>query len=222
MFRLPFFSFVGILSTLSDTLKEHPLYAKHCANPENKIEIVCLWLRAPKLWLPDADSWFIRKDPDARKDWGGEGDDRGRDDWMASLTQEPGVWASSGRWVKDREAWCAAAHGVTQSRTCLRDWRTAATMAKSKSKARSADTEAALLFREHTRAHSFEIKGDNISLKISLIFNSVKGIRICIQMYIKINYIQNNIFPHPVICCEKHSMETWEGITKDLKLAYSQ
>ena len=66
------------------------------------------------------------------------------------------------------------------------------------------------------------LKGDNISLKISLIFNSVKGIRICIQRYIKINYIQNNIFPHHVICCEKYSMEAWEGITKDLKLAYSQ
>ena len=95
-------------------------------------------------------------------------------------------------------------------------------MAKSKSKARSAGTEAALRFREHTGAHSFEIKGDNVSLKINLIFNSVKGIRICIQKYIKINYIQNNIFPHHVICCEKYSMEAWEGITKDLKLAYSQ
>ena len=29
---------------------------------------------------------------------GGEGDDRGWDDWMASLTQWTGVWASSGSW----------------------------------------------------------------------------------------------------------------------------
>ena len=26
--------------------------------------------------------------------------------------------------VKDRDAWCAAAHGVTESRTQLRDWTT--------------------------------------------------------------------------------------------------
>ena len=29
---------------------------------------------------------------------GGEGDDRGWDGWMASLTRWTGVWASSGRW----------------------------------------------------------------------------------------------------------------------------
>ena len=27
---------------------------------------------APILWPPDADSWLIRKDPDAEKDWGQE------------------------------------------------------------------------------------------------------------------------------------------------------
>ena len=37
----------------------------------------------PILWPPDAKSWLIWKDPDA----GGEGDDRGWDGWMASLTQ---------------------------------------------------------------------------------------------------------------------------------------
>ena len=43
---------------------------------------------APMHWPPDAKSQFIRKDPDAGKDKaGGEGDDRGRDSWMASLIQ---------------------------------------------------------------------------------------------------------------------------------------
>ena len=53
----------------------------------------------PILWPPDAKSWLIWKDPDAGKDWGqGEGDDRGRDGWMASLTQWTWVWVDSGSW----------------------------------------------------------------------------------------------------------------------------
>ena len=52
---------------------------------------------------------------------GGEGDDRGWDGWMASLTQWK--WVSKLReLVMDKEAWHAAVHWVTESRTRLRDW----------------------------------------------------------------------------------------------------
>ena len=54
---------------------------------------------APILWPPDAKSQLIGKP------WcwerlraGGEGDNRGWDDWMASPTQWTWVWASSRRW----------------------------------------------------------------------------------------------------------------------------
>ena len=52
------------------------------------------------LWPPDVKNWLIWKDPDAGKDWrqGGEGDDRGWDGWMASLTLWTWVWVSSGSW----------------------------------------------------------------------------------------------------------------------------
>ena len=53
---------------------------------------------------------------------GGEGDDRGQDGWMASPTQWTWVWASSGSWVMDKEAWRAAVHEVTKSRIWLNDW----------------------------------------------------------------------------------------------------
>ena len=54
---------------------------------------------------------------------GGEGDDRGWDGWMASLTWC--TWLRLGElWelVMDREAWCAAIHGVSKSQMSLSNW----------------------------------------------------------------------------------------------------
>ena len=52
------------------------------------------------LWPPYAKSWLIGQDSDAGRDWGarGEGDDRGWDGWMASLTRRTWVWVDSGSW----------------------------------------------------------------------------------------------------------------------------
>ena len=50
---------------------------------------------------------------------GGDGDNRGWDGWMASLTRWTWVWASSGNWWWDREAQRAAVHGVVKSWTWL-------------------------------------------------------------------------------------------------------
>ena len=85
------------------------------------------------LWPPDAKNWLVWKDPDAGKDWfwsqkwckelthwkspwcwgrlkaGGEGDNRGWDGWMASLTQWTWVWVNSGSW------WWTGKPGVLQS-----------------------------------------------------------------------------------------------------------
>ena len=50
------------------------------------------------LWPPNAKSWLIWKDPWERLMAGVEGDDRGWDGWMASLTWRTWIWVDSGSW----------------------------------------------------------------------------------------------------------------------------
>ena len=55
--------------------------------------------KIPILWPPHVKSWLIGKNPDAEGLGArGEGDDRGWDGWMASLTQWTWVWVNSRSW----------------------------------------------------------------------------------------------------------------------------
>ena len=77
----------------------------------------------PILWPPDAMSWLIWKDPDAGKDWGQEEKGTTEDEtvgWHHRLDGHGFGWTPG--IVMDREAWRAAVHGVTKSRTQLSDW----------------------------------------------------------------------------------------------------
>ena len=91
--------------------------------PEYSLEGLMLKLTLLILWPPDAKYWLCKR-PWCweRLKVGREGDDRGWDGWMASLTQCRWVWVNSGSLVMDREAWCAAVHGVPNSWTQLSDW----------------------------------------------------------------------------------------------------
>ena len=94
-------------------------------SPEYSLEGLMLKL---KLWPPGAKNWLIWKDPwkDPFPCWErlkaeGEGDDRGWDGWMTSLTRWAWIRASSRSW------WRTGKPGVLQSMGSQRvgyDWAT--------------------------------------------------------------------------------------------------
>ena len=73
---------------------------------------------APILWPPDMKNWLIGKTLILGKiKGGGEGDYRGWDGWMASLTQWTWVWASSGTWWWQGSLACCSPWGRKELNT---------------------------------------------------------------------------------------------------------
>ena len=79
-----------------------------------RIDVEAIWCEELTHWKRP---WYWK-----RLGAGGEGDDRGWDGWMASLTQWTRVWVDSGSWWWTGRAWHAAVHGVAKSRTRLSNW----------------------------------------------------------------------------------------------------
>ena len=77
----------------------------------------------PILW-PHAKNRLIGRNPDAGKDWGQEKKGETEDEMVGWHHRCNGHESEQTLGGKDREAWCAAIHGVTKSQTRLSDWTT--------------------------------------------------------------------------------------------------
>ena len=105
------------------------LYSKiKPVNPKgNQLWIFIGWTdaeaKAPIIWLPNAKSWLIGKDPDSAKDWRQEVKGWQSMRWLDGISNSVDISLSKLReMVKDRKAWNATVHGISKSQIQLRDW----------------------------------------------------------------------------------------------------
>ena len=105
-------------SSNQSVLKEiKPEYSLEGLMLKLKLQYLATWCKV----LQRTDS-LEKKNPDARKDWRGEEKGTTEDEMVGCITDSDMSLSKLWETVKDREAQCAAVHGVAKSWTLLSDW----------------------------------------------------------------------------------------------------
>ena len=117
---------------------ENPLYCKEIKPVNPKGNQSCIFFgrtnaeaEAPILWPPDVKNWLAGKDPDAAKDWKQEENGVTENEmvgWHLRLNRHE--FEQTQEILKDREAWRAAVHELTNSQTWFSYWITTTTHSK--------------------------------------------------------------------------------------------
>ena len=96
-------------------------FLPYCTGLNHQYQVYSFFIPNLPTWCEELTPWKRPWCWERMKE-GGEGDDRGWDDWMASQTQWTWVWASSRSWWWTGKPHMLQSMGVAKSHKWLSDW----------------------------------------------------------------------------------------------------